>query len=101
MLTPNGDLCLIDFNISLVLDGDDAGALGVSHGYASPEQYGPQGLPHSKTTQSVTTQTESEKETLLLSKQKKVDPRCIKYDTNDNWQCNKAHAQERQQHYSC
>jgi serine/threonine-protein kinase len=45
MLTPDGDVCLIDFNISLVLDGDSAAALGVSHGYASPEQYGPQALP--------------------------------------------------------
>ena len=41
MLTPEGDVCLIDFNISLVLDGGDARALGLSHGYASPEQYGP------------------------------------------------------------
>jgi serine/threonine-protein kinase len=45
MLTPDGDVCLIDFNISLVLDGGEASALGVSHGYASPEQYGPQALP--------------------------------------------------------
>jgi len=45
MLTPDGEICLIDFNISLVLDGDEAQALGLSHGYASPEQYGPQGLP--------------------------------------------------------
>jgi serine/threonine-protein kinase len=45
MLTPDGNVCLIDFNISLVLDGDSASALGVSHGYASPEQYGPQALP--------------------------------------------------------
>jgi serine/threonine-protein kinase len=45
MLTPDGNICLIDFNISLVLDGDSAAALGVSHGYASPEQYGPQALP--------------------------------------------------------
>jgi len=48
MLTPEGDLCLIDFNISLLLDGDDAKALGLSHGYASPEQYGPPGLASGK-----------------------------------------------------
>jgi len=48
MLTPDGDVCLIDFNISLVLDGDGAGALGLSHGYASPEQYGSPGMPRSK-----------------------------------------------------
>jgi serine/threonine-protein kinase len=41
MLTPQGDTCLIDFNISLVLTGDGAQAAGLSHGYASPEQYGP------------------------------------------------------------
>lgn len=45
MLTPEGNLCLIDFNISLVLTGDSTEAIGLSHGYASPEQYGPQGLP--------------------------------------------------------
>jgi len=39
MLTPEGNVCLIDFNISLVLDSDGATALGKSHGYASPEQY--------------------------------------------------------------
>jgi len=45
MLTERGDICLIDFNISLVMDGGDAEILGLSHGYASPEQYGPQELP--------------------------------------------------------
>ena len=39
MLTPGGDICLIDFNISLVLDGENASAIGLSHGYAPPEQY--------------------------------------------------------------
>jgi len=45
MLTPTGDVCLIDFNISLVLDGDETKALGLSHGYASPEQYAVPGPP--------------------------------------------------------
>jgi serine/threonine-protein kinase len=45
MLTPQGDTCLIDFNISLVLTGDGAQAAGLSHGYASPEQYGPPPMP--------------------------------------------------------
>ena len=45
MLTPEGEICLIDFNISLLLDGVNADAIGRSHGYASPEQYGPQALP--------------------------------------------------------
>ena len=48
MLTPEGDVCLIDFNISLVLEGGDAQVLGLSHGYASPEQYGPPGLAPDK-----------------------------------------------------
>ena len=40
MLTETGDICLIDFNISLILDDKDKSALGLSHGYSSPEQYG-------------------------------------------------------------
>lgn len=38
MLRPNGDICLIDFNISLAL-GEDS-VIGASAGYASPEHYG-------------------------------------------------------------
>lgn len=38
MLRPNGDICLIDFNISLALG--EEGAIGASAGYASPEHYG-------------------------------------------------------------
>ena len=37
MLTPKGDICLIDFNISFYL-GDRA-VLGYTNGYTSPEQY--------------------------------------------------------------
>ena len=37
MLTPEGNICLIDFNISFYLDGNTV--LGYSEGYASPEQY--------------------------------------------------------------
>lgn len=37
MLTPQGDICLIDFNISFFLD--DSTVLGYSEGYTSPEQY--------------------------------------------------------------
>jgi serine/threonine-protein kinase len=39
MLDTEGNLCLIDFNISLVLDGKKIQALGISQGYAAPEQY--------------------------------------------------------------
>lgn len=39
MLTPEGDIRLIDFNIALVLKGEGAVAVGHSFGYASPEHY--------------------------------------------------------------
>ena len=38
MLTPSGDVCLIDFNAALV-DGNDVKIISRSLGYASPEQY--------------------------------------------------------------
>ncbi len=37
MLTPQGDICLIDFNVSLYLDG--SAVIGFTEGYASPEQH--------------------------------------------------------------
>ncbi len=40
MMTPQGDIRLIDFNIALVLGADGAVAVGRSFGYASPEHYG-------------------------------------------------------------
>lgn len=39
MLTSEDNICLIDYNISLIVDGN-ANAIGVSDGYSSPEQYG-------------------------------------------------------------
>lgn len=39
IITPNDDICLIDYNISLVLTGERS-AIGVSDGYSAPEQYG-------------------------------------------------------------
>lgn len=39
MLTPEGEIRLIDFNIALVLKGEGAVAVGHSFGYASPEHY--------------------------------------------------------------
>ena len=39
MLRPNGDICLIDFNIALALGEDGAVKVGFSRGYASPEHY--------------------------------------------------------------
>lgn len=40
MLTPQGDIRLIDFNIALFLGEEGAVRLGGSYGYASPEHYG-------------------------------------------------------------
>lgn len=40
MLRPNGDICLIDFNIALELGEEGAVKVGFSRGYASPEHYG-------------------------------------------------------------
>ncbi len=39
MLTPDGDLCLIDFNISLAIGEDMESAVGISAGFSPPEQY--------------------------------------------------------------
>lgn len=38
MITPKGDICLIDFNTSLIIDGDTL-ARGATPGFAAPEQY--------------------------------------------------------------
>ena len=40
MLTPKGDICLIDYNIALALGESGAVRVGFSSGYASPEHYG-------------------------------------------------------------
>lgn len=40
MLRPNGDICLIDYNIALALGENGAVKVGRSRGYASPEHYG-------------------------------------------------------------
>ena len=39
MITPEEDICLIDFNISLLFEGAEMNALGMTEGYAAPEQY--------------------------------------------------------------
>lgn len=39
MLTPKGDICLIDFNISSVFENSGAQPIGFSDGYSPPEQY--------------------------------------------------------------
>ena len=61
MRTPNGDICLIDFNITLALG--ELNFVGCSAGYASPEHYG---LDYSGGLSTSITQTDSEAETVLL-----------------------------------
>ena len=39
MLTPEGDICLIDFNISLAMGNTEETAVGISAGFSPPEQY--------------------------------------------------------------
>lgn len=39
MLTPEDNICLIDYNISLIVDGNES-VVGISEGYSPPEQYG-------------------------------------------------------------
>lgn len=38
MLMPDGNICLIDFNISFSMDGEAASVTGYTQGYAAPEQ---------------------------------------------------------------
>lgn len=40
MLRPDGNICLIDYNIALALGENGAVKVGFSRGYASPEHYG-------------------------------------------------------------
>ena len=39
MLTPQDDICLIDFNISMMTNSGTAAAIGGSRGFAAPEQF--------------------------------------------------------------
>lgn len=40
ILTPEGNICLIDFNVSIVIDDSVKSTMGISLGYSAPEQYG-------------------------------------------------------------
>ena len=39
IITPEGNVCLIDFNVSVVIDDSTKSSIGVSLGYSPPEQY--------------------------------------------------------------
>lgn len=49
MVRPDGTICLIDFNTSFLLHGNDE-AIGASKGYAAPEQYHNSSVEHSDQT---------------------------------------------------
>lgn len=59
MLRPNGDICLIDYNIALALGEDGAVRVGASRGYASPEHYG-QSFAQGSASQATETLAETE-----------------------------------------
>lgn len=64
MLTSEGDIRLIDFNIALALGEEGAVKVGFSRGYASPEHYGQLETPISRVTEE--TSTEAIATTMLL-----------------------------------
>lgn len=63
MLRPNGDICLIDFNISLAIGIETA--VGRSEGYSSPEHYGYDYSSGNKNTANEKTELIEEKTELL------------------------------------
>lgn len=67
MLTPQGDIRLIDFNIALALGEEGAARVGFSRGYASPEHYGIDysGLGRTQTVNSAATVVTESPETQL------------------------------------
>lgn len=67
MLTPDGDICLIDFNISMVFDKSFSSSLGISGGYSAPEQFESLGKYFSFTKQTERiSQLKDEESTALL-----------------------------------
>ncbi len=55
MLTEEGNVCLIDFNISLAVGGEMESAVGISAGYSPPEQY-KNAMTYAKVTRNYTLQ---------------------------------------------
>lgn len=48
MLTPQDDICLIDFNVSLSTKNGKAAVIGITNGYSPPEQYPKKLVPAAK-----------------------------------------------------
>lgn len=68
MLRPNGDICLIDFNISLAMGIENI--VGKSEGYSSPEYYGLDYSFSSKNSSSYRTDPVDADKTMLLNDDK-------------------------------
>lgn len=60
MLKPDGNICLIDFNIALALGENGAVQVGYSRGYASPEHYGVSFAENTASGQESATETDIE-----------------------------------------
>lgn len=68
MLTPEDNICLIDFNISGVLDGKSMETMGYTPGYASPEQAA--SFQMIQTSYEAPSKTDSEKTELIANDEK-------------------------------
>ena len=68
MLTPEGDICLIDFNVSQLFSDDGTVVRGRTHGYAPPEQY-----ETTKNTQQFEYSTETEFDETVLDGETETD----------------------------
>ena len=71
MLTPDGNICLIDFNISLAFDSSMKTSTGISGGYSPPEQF--PNLQSYQRFAGIVKQVNRDKETLLLDETEKLD----------------------------
>lgn len=72
MLTKEGNICLIDFNISLAMGGGMESAVGISAGFSPPEQYRDPAL-YAKVTHNYTMQRLAEDEKTELIRQTSGD----------------------------
>ncbi len=77
MLTQEGDICLIDFNISLAMGGTMKEAVGISVGFSPPEQYRNYAL-YEKITQNYT-----ERQSSAVSKNKVAESLAMMKERQD------------------
>lgn len=77
MLTKEGNVCLIDFNISLAMGSSMESAVGISAGYSPPEQYRDPALyariTHNYTKQKSVDVIEEEERTELLAEEERTE----------------------------